>query len=275
MIISTNIGGLSNRIRCLISCIRYAKKYNINFGINWKVLDSYDKNAHILNCSYNRLFKNDIEYTNIEHNYKIYKHHCLIIFEDDNIPLNFNTFNSNCVVRFSKSDRLNRNIDFMYNKIPEEIKKDYIECFKVLKPINELQQQIDEYSKYFNNKTVSVHIRSWNRNGEKGRRDFLFNIQKFENKMKKYDNSYNFFLATDSKDVQDYFNNSSELKDRIFIYPRKTNLDTSRDFPEGVQEDLIELYLLSKNKIIIGSHFSTFTEVAWWLAECPENITIL
>jgi len=93
--------------------------------------------------------------------------------------------------------------------------------------------------------------------------------------MKKYDKDYTFYVATDSKDVQNYFNNSSELKDRIFIYPRKTNLDTSRDFPEGVQEDLIELYLLSKNKIIIGSHFSTFTEVAWWLAECPENITII
>ena len=59
------------------------------------------------------------------------------------------------------------------------------------------------------------------------------------------------------------------------LYHRTTDLDTSRDFPEGVQDDLIELYLLSKNKILIGSHFSTFSEVSWWLAGCPQNVTIL
>ena len=56
---------------------------------------------------------------------------------------------------------------------------------------------------------------------------------------------------------------------------RETDLDTSRDFPEGIQEDLIELYLLSKNNYIIGSHFSTFTETAWWLGGCTQNIVIL
>ena len=61
----------------------------------------------------------------------------------------------------------------------------------------------------------------------------------------------------------------------MLIYPRKTTLDNSRDFTEGIQEDLIELYLLSKNKIIIGSHFSTYTEVAWWLGGCTENIKII
>ena len=59
------------------------------------------------------------------------------------------------------------------------------------------------------------------------------------------------------------------------LYQRTTDLDTSRDFPEGVQEDLIELYLLSKNRILIGSHFSTFTEVAWWLGPDNMSVTVL
>ena len=33
---------------------------------------------------------------------------------------------------------------------------------------------------------------------------------------------------------------------------------------------LIE-YLLSKNNYIIGSHFSTFTETAWWLGGCTKK----
>ena len=93
--------------------------------------------------------------------------------------------------------------------------------------------------------------------------------------MGKYDNNYNFFISTDSEEVRNYFSEKSKLKNRILFYNRKTSLDNSRDIPEGMQEDLIELYLLSKNKIIIGSHFSTFTEVAWYLACCPRTITIL
>ena len=275
MIVSTNIGGLCNRIRCLSSCIRYAKKNNIGYKVYWEILDSYEKHTHILNCEFGKLFSNKFETKNISKTNLSYKHHCLIFFEQDNIPINFNNFDSKCGKKFSKSDRYNRNIDFMYNKIPEKIKEDYIECFKVLKPIYDLQEKIDNFSNKFNDKTVSVHIRSWNRNGEKSRRDNLFNIQKFENEMKKYNNDYTFFIATDSKDVQNYFLRESELKNRIFIYPRETDLDTSRDFPEGVQEDLIELYLLSKNNYIIGSHFSTFTETAWWLGGCTQNIVIL
>jgi len=274
MIVSNNNGGLCNRIRCLVSCMRFAKKNKIVYKVYWEILNSYTKHVHILNCSFENLFSNKIEIKNISKTNIYYKHHCMIIFEDDNIPVNFNNFNSKCNVNFIKFDKLNRNIDFMYNKIPEKIKKDYINCFKVLKPINNLQKKIDNFSKKFNDKTVSVHIRTWNRNGEESRKNYLFNIQKFENEMFKYKNN-NFFIATDSQEVKEYFKNISKLKNKITFYPRQTNLNTSRDFMDGVQEDLIELYLLSKNKIIIGSHFSTFTETAWWLAGCPKNITIL
>ena len=162
----------------------------------------------------------------------------------------------------------------MYDKIPDELKQKYINCFQTLKPINQLQEKINNYSKCFTENTISVHIRSWNRNGEKSRRTDLFNLHKFENMMNNYKTSL-FYLATDSKKVQDYFKNDSKLRDRILIYPRTKCLNTSRDSYQGVQEDLIELYLLSKNKIIIGSHFSTFTEVAWWLGGCTKNIVIL
>ena len=172
MIISTNIGGLSNRIKSLVSCLRYSYKNNIEAKVYWKVLNSYKTHTHILNCSFNKLFLNKIEIKKINKTMNIFNSHCLMIFEEDNLPINFNNFNSKCSKKFSRSDKLNRNIDFMYNKIPKKIKKDYIKCFKVLEPIGKLQQKIDRYSKQFNDKTVSVHIRSWNRNGEKSRRDY-------------------------------------------------------------------------------------------------------
>ena len=92
--------------------------------------------------------------------------------------------------------------------------------------------------------------------------------------MLKYPNA-NFFLATDSSNVQNYFLNHPSFKDKVIIYNRSSKLENSRSLPLGIQEDLIELYLLSKNKTIIGSFNSTFTEVAWWLGGCTKNITII
>ena len=270
MIISTNQGGLSNRIKSYVSCLRLDN----DAKIKWDVLDSYKTKNHILNCCFDKLFKNEIEVKKIFKEDYTYNSHCLLILDSDNLPINFNTFNSNCSVSFSKSDKLNRNIDFMFNKIGDKLKEEYINHFKILKPIDKLQKKIDEFSKNFNN-TISVHIRSWNRNAEQSRRNYLFNVKKFEKKMSEFDSKYKFYLASDSSDVLQYFNTKSQFKDRILIFPRQTLLDTSRDFYEGVQEDLIELYLLSKNNIIIGSHFSTYTEVAWWLGGCTENIFIL
>ena len=86
--------------------------------------------------------------------------------------------------------------------------------------------------------------------------------------MRLCDSEVCFFITTDSKQVIKYFKESPEWGKRVIFYDRSTDLDTSRDFPEGVQEDLIELYLLSKNSKLIGSHFSTFSEVAWWLGGC-------
>jgi len=268
LMISTNSGGLSNRLKSYISALRL----DPNAKIYWPVLGSYRTHNHILNCSFHKLFKNDIEVQNNPQK-NIYNSHCLAIKESDVLPKHFNTFQSKCSVKFSKSDKLQRNIDFMYNKIPESIKNEYIELFKILKPIDTLQNKINNFSEQFNEKTVSVHIRSWNRNKEMGRRSYLFDIQKYEKEMNKYDNTYTFYISTDSQQVKDYF--QKQKKYNVIFYPRTSDLNTSRDFELGIQEDLIELYLLSKNSIFIGSHFSTFSEVAWYLSRCTKNIVIV
>lgn len=275
MIISTNIGGLSNRIRCLVSCMRAAKLNNISYGVFWKCLDSYETHTHLLNCSFSQLFNNPIEVTEMTNDDIVYKHHCMIITNSDQLPKQFNTFQSNCRKQFTMNDPYKRNIDFMYNQIPKKLRDEYIQYFQQLTPIDSLQQKIDKFSTQFTPSTISVHIRSWNRNGESGRRDYLFNIEKFEAVMKSKDSSVQFFLATDSQEVRNYFQQTSTLRDRILMYPRNTELNHSREQPEGVQEDLIELYLLAKNQELIGSHFSTYSETAWWLAGCPSRVTIL
>jgi len=271
MFISINNSGLSNRIKSLVSCIKLAEENNKDYKVKWDILDNYKSNIHILNCSFDKLFINNIEINKINKKDKIYNHHCFAISDKDNLPKNFNTFNPKINKTFNLNDRYRRNIDFMYNTIPDNVKINYIKYFKILQLCPELEERVNEFSKKFSKNTISIHIRSWNRNGEKGRQDRLFNLKNFIEIINKYPNN-NFYLSSDSQKVINEL--KEKYKEKILIFPRKTSLDNSRDFPEGIQEDLIELYLLSKNKFIIGSHGSTFTEVAWWLAECPKNIII-
>lgn len=280
MIISMNIGGLSNRIKCLVSCLRFSKEYNVDCKVFWKILNSYNFANHLLNCPFSKLFSNDIEITynelnKIGDNYKIYNSHCFLIFDSDNLPDNSDCYDKKNA-KYTPNDKRGRNIDFNYNNIQKNVIKNYLPYFKILQPIEKLQNIIDNFSKKFNDNTISVHIRSWGGKNEEFRNKTLFKngIEKFENKMSEYKKS-NFFLTSDSQNVKDYFQNKSKLKDKIICYFRKTELKISRECELGIQEDLIELYLLSKNKFIIGSHFSTFTEVAWWLAECPKNVIII
>ena len=44
-----------------------------------------------------------------------------------------------------------------------------------------------------------------------GRRSYLFNIQKYEKLMDTYDNTYTFYISTDSQQVKDYFQNQNDL----------------------------------------------------------------
>ena len=92
--ISTNNGGLSNRLKSYVSALRL----DPNAKIYWPILNSYRNHNHILNCSFSKLFKNTIEVDTYTQG-NIYNSHCLAIKENDNLPKNFNTFTSKCSVK--------------------------------------------------------------------------------------------------------------------------------------------------------------------------------
>ena len=92
-----------------------------------------------------------------------------MIFESDNIPNYSDRYNKKNA-KYTPSDRIRRrNFDHNYNYIQKNVIENYLPYFKVLKPINELQEKIDAFSKKFNEKTLSVHIRAWARKNEESR----------------------------------------------------------------------------------------------------------
>ena len=285
MIVSSNTGGLANRLKCWISSYRLSQELNTSYKVEWKVLKKQDNVDHYLNCKFDKLFENSNEYLNNEKLDKIIKY---------DKPFFYLTLNDRLIIQecnyidnydskgLKYTNKMQNPIDHNYLNIPKKIRESLIDSFKIIKLDKYIEDNIINYvnNNFLNRNIISIHIRNWSRNNEESRNKIVKNnYLTFEEEMLKYLDCF-YYLSTDSEFILDYFTNKSKVKNRILIYNRKSKLDISREIELGIQEDLIELYLLSKTKynnknFIIGSLNSTFTEVAWYLGECSDNIKII
>ena len=151
-------------------------------------------------------------------------------------------------------------IDFLYNNdLFYEIYIEYSKLFNIL--LNDLfnknilKEVNSFYEKYFDSNTISIHIRSW---VDAPNRKKNFDINNFYKEMDKlsYKNT-KFFVCSDNKkycyELKQYQKNKG--LNNVIIY--ENSLFTRMEIA------LIELLLLSKNNIMIGSFISTFTEMAF------------
>ncbi len=133
-------------------------------------------------------------------------------------------------------------------------------------PVKELEEVINSICNSFNNYTIGVHIRG----GDHKISSNVSTIDKFEKeilKMIQKDNNYNFFLCTDSIEMERYL--KEKFPDQVFCF-QKSSLD--RALSQSIKEALIDLYCLSKTNMILGSHFSSFTQTASDLGQIKEVI---
>lgn len=282
MINSKTHGGLGNRLKNIVSCMKLSDEYNLQINIQW------EKKPFVCNCNFNDLYENDFSINNLSNikiNYPFNPFACwrLYVSNKDNIPNNFTKIKKNFIGdKLSGNINYTRFIDLEYNRITDSLKNQYINYFNSLKLKKEIKEKIDSFTnKNFNDKTISVHFRGVRigdcKNWQKKETHKKFIEQwkeKYINEMKKYSSDYNFYFTCINKEIIDFFKNI--FKNRIITYEKSFFLkEENKDNIGYYQDDLVELYLLSKNNIIIGSHSSTYTEVAWYLGGCTKNIIII
>ena len=66
---------------------------------------------------------------------------------------------------------------------------------------------------------------------------------------------------------------------RTFFYPKRiTNYEPGSQDSKSIefqQDSLIDMLLLGKASLIIGSHLSSFVECAWWFGQCQSKVIIV
>ena len=258
MIIAINASGLGNRIKAIVSCMRL----DSNHAVYWvKNKDLY--------CNFNDLFSNKIEVKDVPPYIRCYKPWRLAVLPQDDIPEDFNSVTNDTNI-FSYVDPNGRNIDIEYDRIPMSVRQEYLKYFDKLIINPDILSEVQRFSKKFDENTVSIHIRSWADDDERNQN--YHRLQKFIDESKKFDEKTTFYLTSDSDYVKLKFREI--YGDRLFMYDRKTSILDSRLNSFGIQEDFIEMLLLSKNSHIIGTYLSTYTEVAWWFGGATAKVVV-
>ena len=140
-----------------------------------------------------------------------------------------------------------------------------IEHFRALRPVDAVTRAADAIAARFPGWTIGVHVR---------RGDFAPHLLKRHDlKLPALERYFAYldnwrgaiFLATDGGDevVQRF---CDRYGDRLLIYPRNS---PGRSTPQAVQEALVDLYLLQRCQAIIGTRFSSFSELAWCITKAP------
>ena len=135
-------------------------------------------------------------------------------------------------------------------------------CRQLFKPTEELQQRIDEVTAAFTPQTVGIHLR---------RTDHIFSLEEsplslFERTIEEEiarNASVNFYLATDSEEDKRHL--KQRYGERILTY----DCPLTRGSLQGMQAAVVELWALSRTREIIGSHRSTYSQLAAELNNIP------
>lgn len=263
-IISISQGGISNRIKCLISSMKLAEKTNRNLILYWPKDEA-------CNCNFSDLFESKIKEISKEElrtiiqnkNYKL----CQSNFRNINDKKEFILIDNSKFEGFSQED-----IQLKFNETPKEVTTEILPYLKILKVKKEILIQVNKFiKKEFSKSIVGIHIR---------RGDFkklnIGNVstdEKFIEEIKKEiekNKSVKFFVATEDKNTEIKF--KQIFGNKIITYPKRTS---KREDEGSVEEALTEMLILSRTKNIIGSYGSTFTEMVWFFGGCKQPIKIV
>lgn len=128
-------------------------------------------------------------------------------------------------------------------------------CRTLFRPVREIETRIEEITAGFTPQTIGIHLR---------RTDHVYSIAEsplslfIETIEKEIDanGQINFYLATDSEEEKRQL--KKRFGNRIVTYDCKL----SRSSLEGMQAGVAELWALSRTARIIGSHRSTYSQLA-------------
>ena len=264
-LISASTDGLAGRLKTWASALRIDSNPYVYFHLKSALKEN----------NFSGLFKNsemEVPILPPDFDFILYNDGFLLVLPEDELPIDFT--DEKLYQRRNKfyNTESKQRIDWEFDRIPSHLKEEYSKMFSIIKSKirDDILLEVDNFSNNFTDKTISVHIRSGTGHPIEGiaqeeRR--AFKVDETIKVMESYSDDYTFFVSTDEYVERGNNNILSILREKFgdrILYHKKDSL--------SVRGSLIDLLLLSKNKIIIGTYFSSFTEVSWWFGGATAKV---
>lgn len=245
------IGGLANRMRVISAGRALAHRSDLPLHVNW-VLDPS------CNCSFTELFETPLG---------------VVVHEIDHsrmpnrlfhrvMPLRVR-FSGGCYMGPHDFEKILPNIDFKNFSDDVNGPLYLATCFEfvsgnlpVLVPNKLLQQQIETMTAGFDEHVVGVHIRRSDNSKSCMNSPTSTFVTLMRNELE-LNPEICFFLATDSLDEEDELQRL--FPGKILVHSKQS---LNRNEPDAIKDAVIDLYCLARATKIIGSFWSSFSEVA-------------
>lgn len=268
MITIEPLGGLANRMRVITSGIWLKEKTGAELRVIWN-----ENNE--LNCPYKLLF-DDSDFFKIKGKNLLYKYLKRSNRTDaaEKRKANVNNYLLGvdyCIIEEDFPNLIfNDNLDLL--QIAKKHRHVYIQTcqefgdnqqyFKHMRPIFPVRQKIKEISQHFDEFTIGVHIRRTDHKQSIENSPISLFISAMDKDLSINDKT-TFFLCTDDEAVEQEL--VGRYGDRIIVYKK----DRSRQSVKGIQDALIDLHCLSKTARILGSYWSSFSEIGAKMNNTP------
>ena len=254
------VGGLANRMKAIDAAVALAKEADARLHIIW----FKDKG---LNCRFDQLFRSlNLEGVTLKEATWVDK----LIFDrprrkNFHVPRLFQqVLFDECIYENETTQRFYQKFDFLSWTKGRNI---YIaSCvyfypqtshplFQFFQPTENIQEQIRRFTDTFSRPTIGIHIRRTDNIGSISQSPTELFIEKIQEEIDK-NQDCQFYVATDSEEEK------KRLKDifggRVLTLPRAAD----RNSISGMQDALVELYVLSHTQKILGSMQSSYSETA-------------
>jgi hypothetical protein len=167
-----------------------------------------------------------------------------------------------------------RAIDLEYNRIPQAIRDRYAGLFAQIVVSPQLLGRVDAFAaERLDAAVAGVQVRTWRDSPRRHRRYFRRAAGRLSRLLQAADPALRFFVVSDDDDAIAWLAGIVGAS-RVLSFPRSTARRMSWQSPAGMQEDLIDMLLLARTRELYASYLSSFSEVAWWLGGASARVTV-
>jgi hypothetical protein len=291
--VSTETGGLGNRLKSWVSCMRLAP----DARVHWPVTKN-------MPAAFEQLFANECAVDAVPDGALVHASWRFAILPEDeaHLPVGFATVGAGAhpLVRGlgkawwhlsgERTDRYRfmvfpkqhsrrstradaRHIDLEYERIPQYFRTLYGALFRRIVVRPSIVAAADEWAAAnIDDRVVGVQVRTWRDDPRRHRKYHVPSLRRLTRLLDAARDA-RFLVVSDSDDVAPMLA-ARYGASRVLSFERATPRADSWLTPRGIEEDLVDMLLLSRTQRLFASYLSTFSEAAWWLGGTAARVSV-